>query len=61
MTLPEDPVILVSYLNTKLRDQYPDLESLREGLDLDPAELSDAVAKLAAAGFSYSSDRNQFI
>ena len=60
MTLPEDPVILVSFLNTKLRDQYPNLEELCEGLDLDPAEMSDAVAKLSAAGFSYSSENNQF-
>ena len=32
--LPQDPNILLSYINTKLRDQYPSLEALCEDLDV---------------------------
>ena len=26
--IPEDPVILLSFVNTKLRDEYPNLDEL---------------------------------
>jgi len=32
MLLPKDPYILLSFLNARLRDQYADLQSLRETL-----------------------------
>ncbi|MBO5555664.1 MAG: DUF4250 domain-containing protein [Oscillospiraceae bacterium] len=55
--LPQDPMILYSYLNTKLRDEYPSLEALCEDLDLDP----DALQKtLAPMGFAYDPARNRF-
>ena len=31
--LPQDPNILLSYINTKLRDQYPSLDALCDDLD----------------------------
>ena len=55
--LPNDPMILLSYLNTKLRDEYDSLASLCEDLELDERELKE---KLAAAGFSYDEARNRF-
>ena len=56
--IPKDPVILLSFLNTKLRDFYPDLDALCDDLDQDASELKE---KIAAIGYSYDSDKNQFI
>lgn len=56
--LPRDPMILLSYLNTKLRDEYPDLDALCEGLDADRAEIE---AALAAVGYAYDGQRNRFV
>lgn len=57
MDIPSDPYILLSYINTKLRDSYPDLDSLCRGLDVDREAL---VARLADAGFEYIPAANQF-
>ena len=56
--LPRDPMILLSYLNTKLRDDYPSLEALCEGLDVAQDEIE---APLAAAGYAYDADQNRFV
>jgi len=55
--LPKDPMILLSWLNTHLRDEYDSLDALCEDLDLDRAELEE---KLAAVGFSYDAGQNRF-
>ncbi len=55
--LPQDPYILLSYVNTKLRDEYESLDALCGGLDADKAEL---VGKLTGAGYAYDPDTNQF-
>lgn len=55
--LPSDPMILYSYVNQKLRDDYASLEALCEDLELDRAALEE---KLAAAGFAYDEARNCF-
>ena len=55
--LPQDPYILLSFINTRLRDDYPSPEQLCEGLDIEWEEL---VARLAAAGFVYDENTNQF-
>ena len=57
MTLPTDPYILLSYINTKLRDEYPSLEALCDNLDIDAEEISQ---RLSDAGFSYNQEINQF-
>ena len=56
--LPQDPVILLSYLNTKLRDQYPSLEALCDDLQAVAGEIA---AKLEAVGYVYDQQRNQFV
>ena len=56
--LPQDPVILLSYLNTKLRDQYPSLEALCDDLQADAGEVTE---KLKAVGYDYDPQRNQFV
>ncbi len=56
--IPSDPVILLSFLNTKLRDFYPDLDALCDDLQQDKTALTQ---KIAAIGYTYDSDQNQFI
>ena len=56
--IPGDPVILLSFLNTRLRDFYPDLDALCEDLDQDKTVLTQ---KIAAIGYTYDSDKNQFV
>lgn len=58
MALPSDPFILLSVVNTKLRDEYSSLERLCDDLSENQAEL---VSKLEQLGYSYSAERNQFI
>ena len=55
--LPKDPVMLMSVLNTKLRDRYDSLEALCDDLELNRDELT---IRLQEAGFDYDSERNQF-
>ncbi len=55
--LPEDPMILFSYINTKLRDHYPSLDALCDDLQLDKESL---LAKLAGVGFEYNPEQNRF-
>ena len=55
--LPKDPVMLISVLNTKLRDRYDSLEALCDDLELNRDELT---IRLQEAGFDYDPERNQF-
>ena len=57
MNIPNDPVILLSYLNTQLRDFYPSLEELCKSNDLDAQVITD---KLAAIGYTYDASQNRF-
>ncbi|HIZ62381.1 MAG TPA: DUF4250 domain-containing protein [Candidatus Gemmiger avistercoris] len=56
--LPRDPIILFSYVNTKLRDRDPSLDAFCEEEGADKAAL---CAVLAEAGYAYDPVRNQFV
>ena len=56
--LPQDPMILLSYVNTKLRDRDSDLDAFCDREDADEAAL---CARLAQVGYAYDPLRNQFI
>ncbi len=58
MSLPSDPVILLSYVNTQLRDFYPSIEEMGKTLDFDVDELK---SKLCAIGYKYDPDLNRFV
>lgn len=58
MAIPQDPFMLLSFINMKLRDgDYEDLESLCESLGCDKSEI---ISKLGEAGFAYNSNIKQF-
>ena len=56
--LPNDPMLCLSVVNTKLRDQYKDLESLCEDLNVDKQNL---IEKMSAIDYEYNLEQNQFI
>lgn len=56
--IPKDPVMLLSFLNLKLRDFYSNLDALCEDLDVDKEEI---VKKLAAIDYQYDAEKNQFV
>ena len=57
MSLPQDPMMLFSYVNTKLRDDYSSLDALCDDLDVDRQQLEK---KMADAGFEYNPSQNKF-
>ena len=58
MKLPDDPYMLVSFINLKLRDyEYDSLSDLCLSLDIDEAEL---IKRLKNNGFEYLPDIRQF-
>ncbi len=59
--IPKDPVILLSYINTQLRDHYSTIDALSDGLDLDAAAMEDICSKLGNIGYNYDPEKNQFI
>lgn len=52
-----DPVMLMSIVNMKLRDEYGDLDNLVKAFDIDKQTL---INKLASAGFDYLPEVKQF-
>lgn len=57
MSIPKDPFILLSFINTKLRDTGKDFNSVCDDLDADSAET---MQKLNSVGFEYDEQTNQF-
>ena len=57
MTLPEDPMMLFSFINMKLRDNYSSLDELCDDMHLQKEML---VQKLKSAGFEFSQENNKF-
>ena len=57
MELPQDPIILLGILNTKLRDYYRSLDALCEDMHIDKSEI---LRRMKDAGFVYSPENNKF-
>ncbi len=55
--IPSDPVILLSYINTQLRDNYSSLDELCASLDADKKDICD---RLYAIGYTYDKEGNTF-
>lgn len=58
MNLPKDPVILLSVINTKLRDNYSNLDILCDDMNENKAEI---ISALSSIGYDYSEEKNQFV
>ena len=58
MAIPNDPAILMSYLNTQLRDFYTDLDDLCKSLSLNRTQIEQ---KLSSIGYRYSEKHKQFV
>lgn len=58
MAIPNDPMILLSYINTQLRDFYPSLEELCKAQSVDMQEI---INKLASIDYQYDQKLNKFV
>lgn len=56
--MPSDPVMLLSFVNMKLRDFYQDIESLCMDYDVGMEEIAE---KLGAIGYRYDRSQNSYI
>ena len=56
--IPNDPVMLLSFVNMKLRDKYASLNDMCEDLDISSTEI---VEKLAKIDYHYDVEKNKFI
>ncbi len=56
--IPKDPVMLLSFVNLKLRDYYCNLQSMCDDLELAEQEIVDS---LAVINYHYDTEKNQFI
>ncbi|BCN30046.1 DUF4250 domain-containing protein [Anaeromicropila herbilytica] len=58
MSLPNDPVMLLSYINTQLRDHYKNLDDLCKSLNISKEHV---INKLQQIDYLYDNTRNQFV
>mgnify|MGYP001060985576 FL=1 len=56
--IPSDPIMLLSFVNLKLRDYYSSFDEMCEDLDVSGEEIE---AKLAAVNYRYDAEKNQFV
>ena len=57
-TLPKDPVMLLSVVNTNLRDFYGSLDDFCRATDVDKSEIEEKLEKI---NYSYDATSNQFV
>ena len=58
LMLPEDPMILLSYVNTQLRDFFPSLEAFCDSQNVQMEELKK---KLKMIDYEYDEKLNKFV
>ena len=56
MDIPKDPIMLMSFLNTQLRDNYSSLGELTKSYSISE---KDILEKLSVAGYFYDEETNQ--
>lgn len=56
--LPKDPVMLLSFVNLKLRDFYDSLDAMCDDMDVDKQEI---INKLELIDYHYDTEKNQFV
>lgn len=58
MSIPSDPMMLLSFVNMKLRDFYSSLDELCADMNLDKDSV---VSKLSSIDYEYDKDLNKFV
>ncbi len=58
MDIPQDPIILLSFVNTKLRDQFATLEEFCDLYEVDEETLRTT---LSLVDYQYDEITNQFV
>lgn len=58
MGIPNDPAMLLSFINLKLRDFYSSLDDLCEDLSASKEEI---ISKLSSIDYEYDEESNQFV
>ncbi len=58
MPIPSDPIILLSYINTQLRDNYSSLDELCKSLCVNSEDIKN---KLSSVNYEYDSKLNKFV
>lgn len=58
MEMPSNPYILLSVINTKLRDDYSSLKTLCEEEDLNEEEI---ISLLKSIDYTYDEKLNKFV
>jgi len=56
--LPNQPMILLSFVNTKLRDEFPSLDAFCDDFRVAKDEIEE---KLASIDYEYDEDLNKFV
>lgn len=56
--IPKDPVMLLSFVNLKLRDFYANLDALCDDMEIERTEIED---KLSSIDYHYDEEKNQFV
>lgn len=56
--IPKDPVMLLSYINTQLRDFYPSLKECCQSLGISEETIQSS---LAAINYHYDDEKNRFL
>lgn len=56
--LPKDPMILLSVINTKIRDQYHTIDALCEDMQIEKEYIIDV---LKGIDYEYDESRHQFV
>ena len=57
MELPKDPMMLCSFINMKLRDEYASLDELCDNMNVNKENL---LTTLRNVGFEYNALQNKF-
>ena len=57
MSLPKDPFMLLSFINTKLRDDFSSLDELCKSLSVDKNDIIETLKKI---DYMYDKDKNSF-
>lgn len=58
MSIPNDPMMLLSFVNMKLRDFYGSLDEFCTDLNVDKDSV---ISKLSAIDYEYDKDLNKFV